>query len=127
MTKTQTRARTRSRSADRRPSVSGHSDAGHHPPENSPTAQLPQIGPDDPGYLWARVATRPDDDPRVTLCEIHVERLEDLLVAHRLQAMRGDVPATNIVLKILDQQARLLNLYDRPRPGAPRTAWQSHE
>ena len=119
MTTKRTRPHPRSRRPSRRPSTSGQSNPRHHTseqpgraPEISPESTAPRIGFDDnPWALSTVFAGLPDAQKRDILYSVQVERLQALLWVHRPQAMRGNVAAGHLVVKITDQLARLLDFY----------------
>jgi len=52
-------------------------------------------------------------EPAVHLLELELMRLDSLQLAFHHRACKGDIAATNVVLRILDQRAKLLGLYKR--------------
>ncbi len=59
------------------------------------------------------------------LRQVELDRLEALHEALWPQAMQGDVPSVLAVLRVIDQQARLLGLAEPPRQRQPGAAWPS--
>jgi hypothetical protein len=59
------------------------------------------------------------------LRHLHLDRLEKLLASAWPRAMQGHLPSVNAVVKIIEQEMRLLGLTESNRKPSPKDGWDN--